>query len=95
MLRLSLLRSALVKLPAPALRHHVWTHPLVTPKGLPISHVLNRGAMRSFTATNARMSTIEERVKKIVAEQLGVKQDEVFRALYDENARELRVRMVQ
>ncbi|KAK0513057.1 hypothetical protein JMJ35_005074 [Cladonia borealis] len=77
MLRLSLLHSALVKLPAPALRQG-WPHPLVAPKVLPISYVLNHGAMRSFPATNARMSAIEERVKKIIGEQLGVKQEEVI-----------------
>ena len=95
MLRLSLFRSTLVKLPAPALRRQGWAHALVTPKVIPISGALNCGAMRSFTATNARMSTIEERVKKIVCEQLGVKQEEVCRILYHESAMELRVRMVQ
>lgn len=92
MLRLSLLRSALVKLPTPALRRQGWTHPPVTPKVLPISKLFNGGATRSFTATNARMSTIEERVKKIIGEQLGVKQEEVNCNLY---YTEFRVRMVQ
>lgn len=94
MIRLSLLRSALVKLPAPALRRQGWTRPLVTPKVLPISSVSSRGTMQSFTATNARMSTTEERVKKLVSQQFGVKQEEVFRILYHESAMELRVRIV-
>ena len=92
MLRLSLLRLAFVRLPAPALRRQGWTHLLVTPKVLSISKVLNGEATQSFTATNARMSTIEERVKKIIGEQLGVKQEEVNCHLY---YTELRVRMVQ
>ncbi len=50
--------------------------------------------MQSFTATNARMSTTEERVKKLVSQQFGVKQEEVFRILYHESAMELRVRIV-
>lgn len=92
MFRFSLLRSAFVKLPAPALRRQGWTHPLVTPKVLPISNVFNGGATRSFTATNARMSTIEERVKKIITEQLGVKQDEVTCIFYHT---EIRVKIMQ
>ena len=91
MLRLSLLCSALVKLPAPALRHQGWTHLALTPIVLPISKVLSRGTMRSFTATNARMSTIEERAKKTIAEQLGVKEEEVICNL---SYTRLRVRMV-
>ena len=92
MLRLSLLRSALVKLPAPVLRRQGWTHPSLTPTVLPTPQVLDCGAIRSFTVTNTRMSTIEERVKKIIAEQLGVKEDEVICNVYHE---ELWLKIVQ
>ena len=87
MLRLLLVRSALVRLPAPALRRQGWNHPSLTPTVPPIPKTLNCGPIRSFTVTNTRMSTIEERVKKIVVEQLGVKEEEVMCNGYNEQPR--------
>lgn len=77
MFRATLLRSARLTSSSARLTRQIRVRAMPTPKFYALRTPILVGGVRTFSVTNPQRSTIEERVKKIVAEQLGVKEEEV------------------
>lgn len=77
MFRAMLLRSARLTSSSTRLTRQIRARAMPTPTFYPLRTPILAGGVRTFTVTNPQRSTIEERVKKIVVEQLGVKEEEV------------------
>lgn len=77
MLRTTLLRSARLTSSSTRITRQIRARAMPSSKFYAFRTPIQAGGVRTFTVTNPQRSTIEERVKKIVAEQLGVRADEV------------------
>ena len=77
MFRATLLRSARLTSSSTQFTRQIRARAMPTSKFYAFRTPIQAGGVRTFTVTNPRRSTIEERVKRVIAGQLGVRLDEV------------------